>query len=748
VRRKNCGSTILLHTSATTGRRKVVPISAENLTAMIENTLHALELGPSDRLLLMAKLFHTQGVLSPFAQLQAGGSVIVTSNFTPRDLLGYLSDLRPTWYTCGPTLHRRILTDLQIHGIETPTSLRFVRSGGAPLPQDLRTDLEQILRVPVLDVYGLTETGAVACTSFGSHCLDSNLANDSAHKDAVGKSMGPEIAIMSSQGELVPHGEEGEVVVAGPTVISGYLNDPLANREAFQGRWFRTGDLGRLDGEGYLYITGRLKEIINRGGQKIIPNEIDSVLLAHEAVLEAATFGMPHATLGEDVACAVVLEKGCETSSDELRAFAAKSLAAFKVPRTIYRVESIPYGATGKPQRLVLRQRFLEARPGISRAIPPGKPALAGSVPDKYQNSSGAGACVTPKDINRTLEDIWSRYLGIDNSEQQEDFFVLGGDSILAVMMLAELDVLFALKTKLSQAIFFEEPTLGTLSGMVVSGIASRGVDSSSHAVEVVPVNEGRGHLPLFMIPADGEEGSRFRRLSKKLGERWPLSLVRPVNSWHEPSVHSIEEAGAFSATAIRAVHPQGPYVVGGFCSGGVVAFETVRQLELQGETALLVLFDVPTPGVPHVFFNRASYLRAAYDATLRSWRAKSAYPILGLGLRILRRFAWFAIRVAKPRNDGMWKILPLRWLCSQAQAGYFSFYRPWATKTPILHFMARDEPDALLADSRGGWDGLGLSGVTPQWLTGDHNQLFSEGNMNLMAQVLSHWVQAKLSSQ
>jgi acyl-CoA synthetase (AMP-forming)/AMP-acid ligase II/thioesterase domain-containing protein/acyl carrier protein len=740
VRPENGGAAILLHTSATTGRRKLVPLSLENLSAMIENTVRALKLGRDDRLLMMARIFHTQGVLSPFAQLLAGGSVIVPDSFTPQDFRRCLNDLHPTWYTCGPTLHRAILTNLEAHPLEAPTSLRFVRSGGAPLPKDLRANLEQALQAPVLDVYGLTETGAVACTRVDSHRLDSDAAN----REAVGKTMGPEIAIMGPEGELLPPGTEGEIVVAGPTVISGYLNDLIANDEAYRGRWFRSGDLGRLDPEGFLYITGRLKEIINRGGQKIIPNEIDAVLVSHEAVLEAAAFGVPHPTLGEDVACAVVLSEEADISSIELRVFAAKRLAAFKVPRKIYRVESIPHGATGKPQRLMLRKRFSEIETTDDHALLSNSSWTPHLYSAESQRSPLTTAHAKPKDIDRTIEDIWSRTLRTDSKEQHEDFFSLGGDSLAAVTMLVELEVLFDLKTHLPQALFFEESTLATLIDMVRNGLAGRDLDHASHMIELVQVTRGRGQPPLFMIPADGEEGSRFRRLSRKLGEEWPLSLVRPADSWHERSARSIEEAGARSTALIRAASPQGPYVVGGFCSGGIVAFEIVCQLEREGQTALLVLFDVPTPGFPHLF-NLRPYLRAAYRTALHCWRMRNVSAFIVLGRRILRRLAWFAIRSMRPWETKVGRTALARWLCDTVQANYFSYYYPGTTKVPVLHIMSRDVDDVFLEESRQGWRILGLSGVSAKWLTGDHDALFNEANLPLLAHDLSTWISNQL---
>ena len=736
AKRENGGATLLLHTSGTTGRRKVVPLSSENLHAMLENTANALQLAQNDRLLMLARLFHVQGILSPLAQLLRGGSIIITSGFSPQAFGRWLETLQPTWYTCGPTLHRAILAHLEGDPLPGRTSLRFVRSGGAPLPADLRARLEAALHVPVLNVYGLSETGAVAGTT--PELCDSD--SPCLHNNSVGKSMGPEIAVMSSDGIFLPVGEEGEIVVSGPSVMAGYLNDPAANREAFFGQWFRTGDLGRLDRDGWLHVTGRLKEMINRGGQKISPGEVDAVFNEHEAVLEVATFGVPHATLGEDVACAVVMRKGFVAGERELREFAAKKLAAFKVPRKIYQVDGIPCGATGKPQRLVLRERFSPVRVSEDHSLSNGAFELEPLTPFDYLNQPQASFQSKPTDLDQSLQFLWWKHLQTQSADLREDFFSSGGDSLSAVAMLTEVEALFGLKTALPHATFFQEPTLATTINMVTEALAGRKTDASSSSIEVVSIRKGNGQLPLFMIPSNGEEGSCFRRLSRILGAEWPLSLVRPGNCWHEHTVSSIEEAGAASAAAIRGVNPTGPYLVGGYCYGGVVAYETAYQLGRLGDDVLLMLFDTPTPGSPHMITDWRTYLRAVAGALGASWRTRKPKPILRLSRRLLRRAAWFALRRAHPKKSGLWSFAPLRWICREVQAGYFSFYRPGSTTAPILHFIAQHEHDFLMAKSRFGWQELALSGMTVQWMTGGHNSLFDEANLHRIAEAITSW--------
>ena len=175
---------------------------------------------------------------------------------------------------------------------------------------------------------------------------------------SVGRAAGPELAIMGADGSLLPDGSVGEIVIKGENVTAGYVSNPKANGEAFSDGWFRTGDQGTIDAEGYLSLTGRLKEIINRGGEKISPREVDDVLMDHPAVAQVVTFGMPHQKLGEDVAAAVVLKEGQTLTEQDLRGFAATKLADFKVPRKVLFLDEIPKGPTGKIQRIGLAERL------------------------------------------------------------------------------------------------------------------------------------------------------------------------------------------------------------------------------------------------------------------------------------------------------------------------------------------------------------------------------------------------------
>ena len=343
---------LVLHTSGTTGRPKIVPLSHANLCASAGNIGRALRLSAADRCLNVMPLFHIHGLVGAvLASLGAGASVHCTPGFNALKFFAWLQAVRPTWYSAVPTMHQAILARAgrgDNPGAIRAVPLRFIRSSSSSLPPQVMAELEKVFGAPVIESYGMTEA---------AHQMTSNPLPPEARKPGtVGVAAGPEVAIMGGDGTLRPAGEVGEIVIRGADVTAGYENNPEANAEAFADGWFRTGDQGRMDEDGYLTVTGRIKEIINRGGEKISPREVDEVLMDHPAVDQAVAFAMPHDTLGEDVAAAIVLREGASAGEREIREFVAARLAPFKVPRTVVIVEDIPKGATGKVQRARLAE--------------------------------------------------------------------------------------------------------------------------------------------------------------------------------------------------------------------------------------------------------------------------------------------------------------------------------------------------------------------------------------------------------
>ena len=347
---------LILHTSGSTGRPKRVPLSHTNLSVSTKNVAKSYRLTSDDVSLCVMPLFHVHGlVASTLATLATGGTVVVPGKFSPLSFWRVARDHGVTWYSAVPTLHQLLLARAE-SGSAKPAGaekLRFIRSCSASLPPQVMHDLEAAFGAPVLEAYGMTEA---------AHQMASNpLPPGDRLPGSVGRGTDVGISIMDAEGRHLPAGERGEVVIQGPNVVPGYENNPEANAKSFTSGWFRTGDQGFLDADGYLTLTGRIKELINRGGEKIGPREIDEVLLSHPAVAEAVCFGVPHPSWGEEVEAVVVIKEGESSNEGEIISYCKERLADFKRPKKIHIAKTIPRTATGKIQRGAVAKSFTEA---------------------------------------------------------------------------------------------------------------------------------------------------------------------------------------------------------------------------------------------------------------------------------------------------------------------------------------------------------------------------------------------------
>ena len=398
---------LVLHTSGTTSRPKMVPLTHTNLLASVRHIGTTLQLEAGDRCLNVMPLFHIHGLAACLlASLGAGGSTVCTLTLAAEKFPGWLEHWRPTWYSAVPTMHQAILAHAQsLPALPVKSSLRLIRSSSAALPPPVMAGLEAAFGVPVIESYGMTEA---------AHQMASNPLPPHVRKPgSVGLAAGPEVAILDEAGGKLVSGRTGEVAIRGPNVTRGYAKNPEANATAFCGGWFRTGDQGYLDDEDYLFITGRLKELINRGGEKIAPREIDDVLLTHPGVRQAVAFAVPHPSLGEDVAAAVVLKPEARVCEAALREFALDQLPAFKVPSRIIFLNDVPKGATGKIQRIGLAER------------------LAAALVVAYE----APASELERLVASTICEVLSR----ESVGRNDNFFSLGGDSLRATQVLIRL---------------------------------------------------------------------------------------------------------------------------------------------------------------------------------------------------------------------------------------------------------------------------------------------------------------------
>lgn len=333
---------LILHTSGTTSRPKRVPLSHGNLAISASNVAHTYQLTPDDVSLCVMPLFHVHGlVASTLATFFRGGTAVIPSKFNPLSFWTAVKQYQATWYSAVPTIHQVLLSRAKGRRPQGSEQLRFIRSCSAALAPQMMADMEETFGVPVLEAYGMTEA---------AHQMASNPLPPAARKPgSVGLGTAVDITILDSEGRALAPGVTGEVSIKGPNVFSGYEGNAEANAESFSNGWFRTGDQGYLDQQGYLTLVGRIKELINRGGEKISPREIDEALLTHPAIAEAVCFGIPDRVYGEEVAAAVVLRDSATVK--DLIEHCHVSLADFKCPKKIYIVESIPRTATGKIQR-------------------------------------------------------------------------------------------------------------------------------------------------------------------------------------------------------------------------------------------------------------------------------------------------------------------------------------------------------------------------------------------------------------
>lgn len=437
---------LVLHTSGTTSRPKIVPLSHQNITASAKNIRTTLQLTPADRCLNIMPLFHIHGLMAAVtASLTSGASLVCTPGFVAPKFYSWLDEYNPSWYTAVPTMHQGILARVSANQeIIARSNLRFIRSSSASLPPQVLNALESAFDAPVIEAYGMTEA---------SHQMACNPLPPLEHKPGtVGPAAGPQVAIMDADGNLLKSGETGEIVIQGENVTAGYENNPEANATAFTNGWFRTGDQGVIDADGYVTITGRLKEIINRAGEKISPREVDEVLLNHPAVVQSLAFALPHPHLGEDIVAAVVLAAGTAPTQLEIRQFAAEHLADFKVPAQIIFMDEIPKGATGKLQRIGLAERL-----GIKPELP---------------NLDAVQDWTPPRnDLERFLSVIWADVLALKAENGRPAvgiharFLDLGGDSITATQIVSR--IRHGLEIELSLIEMFDLPTIAEQAELV-----------------------------------------------------------------------------------------------------------------------------------------------------------------------------------------------------------------------------------------------------------------------------------------
>jgi len=530
---------LLLRTSGTTAFSKIVPHTMSRLMHIFTSIVDALNLQPADRCLNAAPLHHVHGISHVIgASLVAGASVVFPSEIGAAALVGGLRTYKPTWYSSSPTVHRDVLAYVRREAQPLDCSLRYIRTLGAPIDMQLLIDLEAALGAPVLNGYGSTEAP--------SDALNLPLSN---RLGSVGRPVGCEIAIF-----------DGEVAVRGANVAPAYAGgarEPIADPVS---GWYRTGDAGYLDADGYLYITGRLNELINVGGEKVEPGNVEAALRAHPAVADAVAFPLPHPTLGQHVAAAVVPRANTTLTERQLIEHAAQFLPRPAVPNVVHLVSAIPRDGSGKVRRRELTATFARDSP-VAQLDP--KPAEDDA-------------------LLHALLRIWEDVLEYAPVALDENFFAAGGDSLRAIRVITRIEADLGVTMSADTLLF--APTIRKLAQAVLAQA------KSTHRNRIVALRATGSRPPLFFYDSDVNGGGLYARfLPAALGSEQPVYLVRPNGALGDAIPESIDAMAAADAVMIATAVPSQTYRLAGFCAGGLVAFEVARYLENAGSTVDVV---------------------------------------------------------------------------------------------------------------------------------------------------------------
>jgi acyl-CoA synthetase (AMP-forming)/AMP-acid ligase II/thioesterase domain-containing protein/acyl carrier protein len=703
---------LLAYTSGTTSHPKLVPLTHANLCAGAENVRSWFRLGPDDRCLNVMPLYHMhaqlRGLLAPIA---AGACVVCAPGPDMGEFRKWVTAAGVTYYSASPTVHRQVL---KLAESWSDCPIRIVGSSSAPLDPELKKSLGQALGAAVVDSYGLTETS--------TQVVASPLPPAPAKTGSVGVAAGAQVAIADAAGHRLRPGERGEVIARGPGVIAAY-EDAADNEEAFFGEWLRTGDEGYLDEDGFLFLTGRIKEIINRGGQKVLPAEVEQALLAHPAVEEAGAFALPDERLGESVAAAVVLKEDGAAREEDLIRFAAGRLADFKVPTHVFPCADLPRTGSGKVRRAELSERFAPAtrQPQVHKWI------------DEVTN---------PFDpVEVILARMWEELLGGDlDIDRASSFFELGGDSMRAARLLARVETTFGVE--FPAAIFYREPTIGGMAWY----LAERSTDWGQETI--VGLQTGGSRRPVFFCTAG--PAWFLMSLARHLGPDQPFYALQAheLVDIAQPELDISELAAAY-VRCIRRTQPEGPYRVAGLSAGGTVALEVAHQLRDQGQpVGLLAVMDAMTRPTLVAPFGAIARLLERQRKRLRDFRGLVPAEKVA-AVRRGAEWLWDTPRRRASRRESEGPvaryvrnihraIVPLVHAHRRATARYK--LRPYPGK--IVYFWCEDTWFLSRSDPRLGWRDLALEGFVLHKVPGYHYEVLEEPHVRVLARKLRPYLQ------
>ncbi|MBF0275410.1 MAG: AMP-binding protein [Nitrospinae bacterium] len=594
---------ILFHTSGTTSKPKIVPLTHANIIASMNNIAQSLELTPQDCCLHMLPTYHVGGLIDLFlVPLSTGGSVVFAEEISGRSFYRTLKRNRVTWFQGVPAIISEIvsLSKEKENGlIAKNSSLRFIRSVSSPLQENLSHTAQELFKAPVIEMYGMTETAGL---------ITSNpLSNPNNKTGCVGKAFGPKVTIIDASGNSAPIGQKGEVAVSGPTVTRGYLEDE-SNNNLFIGEWLKTGDEGWLDQEAFLCLSGRIKEIINRGGEKISPREIEDIITENPNINDAAAFAFPHESLGEEVAVAVVKKRTSNIEEKEIIDYCKERMSYYKIPRLVFFCEELPRTVGGKLLRWKLKEMYSESIQEKTEAT--------------YKKPEGETA--------ELLAGMWEKALSVRKVGMDDNFFDLGGDSLKAFTFIHELEEKKGMEVHVAS--LFNFPTLSAFSQYVETLGINKPPEKSVQ--DIILPEEIRQVMTKYLLGWKGERHSNdslivgkntlgseqpifwiincyeeFEEFSRCLGNNQPVYGMRSLIKIKKRTEDTIDLLARYYIKEMREIKPEGPYLLGGFCEGAKIAFSMAKLLKNKNiEVPLLCLQDV---FIPKPYDGRIAYFVA-----------------------------------------------------------------------------------------------------------------------------------------
>ncbi len=683
---------VIFSTSGTTSAPKLIPLTHAVVCERAKRARHCVDLSPSDRCLDFIPSFQGGAIrVSILGSLFAGASSDYRAGTAPADFDRCLTETRPTWCALPPPFLEMLLSEDFDRLEHAPyPGLRAFLTTGAPVSAETIEAIERKFGVPLQNYYGSAECGGLAVNP-----LPPRLRK----RGSLGLGFGPEIVILDEHGQPAKPEETGEIAVRGSGLFSGYEiagSSDLKMPPLVHG-WYRTGDRGHIDSDGYIFLTGRLGDAINRGGEKIFPEEIEEVLRSHPSVEDAVVFSIPHDVLGQEAAALVVPVRGSLPNPNELRRFVAGRAAAFKIPRIILAVENIPVGPAGKVQRNQLASQYAE--------------------PIAQARRDRDTAYHTPQTrLEWMLSTIWSNLLKVDRIGIREGFVDLGGDSLLAVNMLSEVERRFG--RTISHGAFWQSPTIETLAALILDA------DHKKCPVQF-PIQRTGSKPPLFCV-LPGWYVPEAELLSRYLGPEQPVyALIPDPRPGAGQGGFSREEIVAECVAAMQEVQGDGPYHVIGRSVGGLVAFEIAQHLRRGGkQVALIGLVDshYPQSGRANAM---PAFLRAIEFLVYRlsdippsQWGGRAA--------RFPRRMAGKLWRKVRGRRSPS-EIADLA-LYTGLQNVFHEEPAPWPGR--IVFFAAEASRHRSFADSRWLWAKVAEKGMEVHLIPGNHNMLVQEPNV------------------